>query len=344
MKYTLFGRSGLRVSELCLGTMTFGKEWTWGADKAESQRMFDVFANAGGNFVDTANRYTEGTSESWVGECIASDRDHWVVSTKYSLQDRLGDPNFSGNHRKNMMRSVEGSLRRLNTDVIDILWVHAWDNLTPVDEVLRGMDDLVRQGKVHYLGISDTPAWVVSRANTMAELKSWTSFAGLQVEYSLLQRTPERDLLPMADAFDMSITAWAPLAGGALTGKYLGDSDEPKRLAPASKRLDARATAIAQKVVDIAAILNVLPTQVAINWVRQKHPRMIPIIGARHADQLSQSLGALDFHLGDEHMTELNTLSAIDPGFPHDFLASDAVKQVLFGGTFDQINMVRGKG
>lgn len=337
MKYTLFGKSGLRVSEICLGTMTFGTEWTWGADKAESQRMLEVFGEAGGNFLDTANRYTEGTSETWLGEFIASDRDHWVVSTKYSLQDRLGDPNFSGNHRKNLMRSVEGSLRRLKTDVIDILWVHAWDSFTPVEEVLRGMDDLVRQGKVHYLGISDTPAWVVSQANTMAELKNWTSFVGLQVEYSLLQRTPERDLIPMADSFGMSVTAWAPLAGGALTGKYLNASEAPKRLAPASKRLDARATAIAQKVVDIATRLDVLPAQVAINWVRQNQLRMIPIIGARHADQLRQSLGALDFTLSADDMTVLNEVSAIEPGFPHDFLASDAVKQVLYGGTFDQI-------
>ena len=253
MRYKLLGRSGLRVSEICLGTMTFGTDWGWGADKEESRRILDTYANAGGNFLDTANRYTEGTSETWLGEFISADRDHWVLATKYSLKDRDGDPNFSGNHRKNMMRSVEASLRRLNTDHIDLLWVHAWDGMTPVEEVMRGLDDLVSQGKVHYIGVSDTPAWIVSRANTMAELRGWSAFVALQVEYSLLQRTPERDLLPMAQAFGMSMTAWAPLAGGALTGKYLVQQEEPKRLSAESKRLNDRNSDIARKVVAIDA-------------------------------------------------------------------------------------------
>lgn len=337
MKYKLLGRSGLRVSEICLGTMTFGTEWSWGADKVESRKIFDLYAHAGGNFVDTANRYTEGTSESWVGDFIAADRDHWVLATKYSLKDRNDDPNFSGNHRKNLMRSIEGSLSRLKTDHIDLLWVHAWDGMTPVEEVMRGLDDLVSQGKVHYIGISDTPAWVVSRANTMAELRGWSAFVALQVEYSLLQRTPERDLLPMANAFGMSMTAWAPLAGGALTGKYLNREEEPKRLAAESKRLNQRNTDITQKVVDIANELHVPPAQVALNWVRQQHPDYIPIVGARKAEQLENSLGCLSFHIPPAMIEQLNEISAIDPGFPHDFLGSDAVRQVLFGGTFNQI-------
>ncbi|MFC1662135.1 aldo/keto reductase, partial [Gemmatimonadota bacterium] len=179
MRYKLLGRSGLRVSELGLGTMTFGEEWGWGASKKESQRIFDAYATAGGNFVDTANRYTEGTSERFVGEFVAADRGHFVVATKYTLFNREGDPNAAGNHRKNMVQSLEASLRRLKTDYIDLLWVHAWDFMTPVDEVMRGLDDLVRAGKVLYVGISDTPAWIVSQANTLADLRGWTPFVAL---------------------------------------------------------------------------------------------------------------------------------------------------------------------
>lgn len=338
MRYKLLGRSGLRVSEICLGTMTFGTDWGWGADKIESQKIFETYAHAGGNFLDTANRYTEGTSETWLGEFMAADRDHWVLATKYSLHDKLDDPNFSGNHRKNMMRSVEASLRRLKTDHIDLFWVHAWDGMTPTEEVMRGLDDLVRQGKVHYIGISDTPAWIVARANTLTEFRGWNSFVALQVEYSLLQRAPERDLLPMAKAFGMSVTAWGPLAGGALTGKYLDQHDEPKRLTEDSKRLNEVNTAIARKVVSIAADLNVAPAQVALNWLRQKDPDYIPIIGARKSDQLANSLSCLTFQLPGNVLDELNEISAIDLGFPHDFLASEHVRQLLNGGTYHAID------
>ena len=295
MNYRIFGNSGLRVSELCLGTMTFGTEWGWGAEKAESQQIFDAYADAGGNFVDTANRYTEGTSERWVGEFIKSERHHFVLATKYTLRDGMGDPNFAGNHRKNMMRSVEASLNRLGTDFIDLLWVHAWDGVTPVEEVLRGLDDLVRSGKVHYIGISDTPAWVVSQANAIAELRGWTAFAGLQIEYSLLQRTPERELLPMANHFGLAITPWGALGGGALTGKYL--KGESGRVVEASKRRSERANRIAAVVVEEAKKLKVPPGQLAINWCRQRDLKLtsIPIIGARTAAQLQDSLGCLAF-------------------------------------------------
>jgi aryl-alcohol dehydrogenase-like predicted oxidoreductase len=180
MNYKLFGQSGLRVSELCLGTMGFGTEWKWGCDKDLSKQIFDTYANAGGNFIDTANRYTEGTSEKFVGDFIAKDRDHFVVATKYSLRDRAGDLNFAGNHRKNLMRSVKESLWRLNTDYIDLLWVHAWDSWTPTEEIMKGLEDLITRGMVHYIGISDTPAWIVSQANTMAQLRGWNQFVGLQ--------------------------------------------------------------------------------------------------------------------------------------------------------------------
>ena len=220
MRYKLLGRSGLRVSELALGTMTFGPEWGWGASKDESRRMFDAYAEAGGNFLDTANRYTEGTSERYVGEFIASDRDHWVVATKDTLWMRRDDPNFSGNHRKNMVQALDASLKRLGTDYIDLYWVHAWDFTTPTSEVMRALDDMVRAGKVLHVGISDTPAWVVSRANTLAELRGWSPFVALQLRYSLIDRTAERDLIPMARAMDMAITPWSILGAGTLTGKY----------------------------------------------------------------------------------------------------------------------------
>lgn len=335
MKYRLLGKSGLRVSEIALGTMTFGTEWGWGTDESTSKAIFDCYAQAGGNFIDTANRYTEGTSERYVGDFIRSDRDHFVLATKYSLQDRLNDPNFSGNHRKNMMRSVRESLKRLNTEYIDLLWLHAWDFMTPVEEVLRGLDDLVRAGTVHYIGISDAPAWVVARANTMAELKGWTSFIGLQVEYSLLQRTPERDLIPMAVEMGLGLTAWAPLAGGALSGKYL--LGETGRVAAASTRRNEKNSVIATKVVEIAEKLGVSPSQVALRWVMQQKFTSIPLVGAKSTQQMATNLGAATLVIPEPFLQELNEISSIELGFPHDFLQSKEVKQVLFGGTFDSI-------
>jgi aryl-alcohol dehydrogenase-like predicted oxidoreductase len=338
MRYTLFGKSGLRVSELCLGTMTFGTEWALGADYAASKEVFDAYTEAGGNFIDTANRYTEGTSERWLGEFTASDRDHFVIATKYTLQDRMNDPNFSGNHRKNLMRSVRESLKRLQTDHIDLLWLHMWDFTTPVEEVLRGLDDLILRGLVHYIGISDTPAWIVSQANTLAELRGWTAFTGLQVEYSLLQRTPERDLLPMAKAFEMTVTPWGALGGGALTGKYL--RGEQGRVPEQSLRRNDRSTAIAQEFVSIADEIGVAPAQIAIAWTRQKQQSVVPIIGARRAEQIRDTLGVLSLTLSSEHIERLNSISAIEPGFPHDFLVSDGVKGAI-GNTQDSIITLR---
>ncbi len=338
MRYKLFGRSGLRVSELSLGTMTFGTDWGWGADWERSKAIFEAYAKAGGNFIDTANRYTEGTSERYVGELTAADRDHFVLATKYTLFDRQDDPNFSGNHRKNLMRSVHGSLKRLNTDHIDLLWLHAWDFTTRVDEIMRGLDDLVRMGKVHYIGISDTPAWIVAQANTLAELRGWAAFAGLQVEYSLIERSPERELIPMARAFDLALTPWAPLAGGALTGKYLKDSGEDKRLKEDSARLNERSTRIAREVVRIAEEMGQSPAQVAVNWTRQKDFLSIPIIGARKLSQIEDSLKCLYFEIPTEMMEQLDKVSAVEMGFPHDFLSGDGVKGVIYGGTWEKID------
>src|SRR5919202_565511 len=220
MKYQLLGKSGLRVPELCLGAMTFGEKWGWGASKEECHKIFNAYVDAGGNFIDTANKYTEGTSEKYIGEFIADDRDRFVLATKYTSNTRRGDPNAGGNHRKNMIQSLEASLERLNTDYIDLYWVHAWDPLTPIEEMMRALDDMVRAGKILYIGISDAPAWIVSQANTLANLRGWTEFAGIQIEYCLIERTPERELLPMAGALDIGITSWSPLGGGVLTGKY----------------------------------------------------------------------------------------------------------------------------
>ena len=223
MRYKLLGKSGLRVSELCLGAMTFGEDWGSmlpGASKEEAKKIFDLFVSKGGNFIDTANIYQNGTSEKYVGEFISSERERFVVATKYTLTTNPNDPNASGNHRKNLVQSVEASLKRLNTHYIDLLWVHMWDPMTPIEEVMRSLDDLIRSGKILYIGISDVPAWVVSNANAIADLRSWSSFIGLQIMYNLIERSAERELLPMARALDIGVTVWSPLGGGVLSGKY----------------------------------------------------------------------------------------------------------------------------
>ncbi len=337
MNYKLFGRSGLRVSEVCLGAMTFGTEWGKGADFDESKKIFEVFTSAGGNFIDTANRYTEGTSEKYVGKLIESDRDYFVIATKYSLYTRRDNPNDGGNHRKNMMASVEGSLKRLGTEYVDILYLHAWDFTTSIEEVLRGLDDLVRMGKVNYIAISDTPAWIISRGVAISELRGWSTFCGVQVEYSLIQRSAEREYLPMAEYLDLAITAWAPLAGGALTGKYLRKDDSPKRLSPQSARLAERAVKISEAVVRIADEVGVPPAQVALRWLYSRGQNIFPVIGARTAQQLSENLGFLNISLLPQQISSLNDVSAIEAGFPNDFLSAETTREVIFGGMFNRI-------
>jgi len=338
MRYRLLGRSGLRVSELALGTMTFGPEWGWGASKEESRRMFDAYAEAGGNFIDTANRYTEGTSEKYVGEFIASDRDHWVIATKYTLWMRRDDPNFSGNHRKNMVQALDASLERLGTDYIDLYWVHAWDFTTPVAEVMRALDDMVRAGKVLHVGISDTPAWIVSRANTLADLRGWSPFVALQLRYSLIDRTAERELLPMARAMDLAVTPWSVLGAGTLTGKYSRGASPEEGRAKEGAATDERNLEIADVVVDIADEIACTPSQVAVSWVRQQDGVIVPLVGARNLVQLEDNLGALNVTLDEEHLARLDEVSRIEPGFPHDFLASEPIRDIVYGGTFDQID------
>jgi aryl-alcohol dehydrogenase-like predicted oxidoreductase len=333
MRYKLLGKSGLRVSELCLGTMTFGDDWGWGAAKEESLKMFGAFAEAGGNFIDTANNYTNGTSEKFVGEFTKADRDHFVIATKYTLSEFATDPNFGGNHRKNMRRSVEGSLKRLDTDHIDLLWLHMWDGMTPVEEVMRALDDLVRAGKVLYVGISDTPAWVVSQANTLADLRGWSRFVAYEGLYSLASRAPERDILPMTQAMEMAYLPWGILEGGEITGKYNTPSEEPKRSSDTSERIKNMAAVLLELANETAHT----PSQIAINWVRQRPFDMIPILGARSEVQLRDNLGSLDFELTAEQIERLDAASPIDLGFPHSFLSSTHVRGLIFGKTFPQI-------
>ena len=334
MRYKLLGRSGLRVSELALGTMTFGETWGWGASKEESRAIFDAFVEEGGNFVDTACNYTDGESERFVGELIRDDREHFVVATKYTLTQRRDDPNAGGNQRKNMVQTLESSLRRLGTDYVDLLWLHMWDGMTPVEEVLRGFDDLVSSGKVLYVALSDTPAWVVSQAVTMADLRGWARPVAVQFCYSLADRAAERELLPMAAGLDLAATPWGILEGGALTGKYLVDTDEPRRYDGAGERVNA----IAREVIAVADELGATPSQVATAWVRAQPWPLVPIVGARSEAQMRENLGALELELADEQVERLEAASGFKVGFARDFLESDHVRGLIFGDTFDLID------
>jgi aryl-alcohol dehydrogenase-like predicted oxidoreductase len=319
MRYRLLGRSGVRVSELALGAMTFGTETGFGVDKDESRAVYDAFREAGGNFIDTANVYAAGTSETFLGEFMGQERERIVLATKYTGGMRSRDVNAVGNSRKNMMDSVHASLKRLNTDYIDLYWVHARDYLTPIEEVMRGLDDLVSQGKVLYVGVSDTPAWVVSQANTLAELRGWTQFVGLQIRYSLVDRTVERELLPMARALDLAVTPWGIVGSGILTGKYNKDPETEGRMQMRGGATE-RGLAIAAEAIAVAEELDATPSQVAIAWVRAGQGNIIPLVGARTRDQLVENLGCLEVELSDDQLSRLNEASSISPGFPHDML------------------------
>ncbi len=337
MRYKLLGHSGLRVSEVCLGTMTFGGDWGWGAERDECVRLFEAFTEAGGNFIDTANNYTNGSSEQIVGELIAGRREQYVVATKYTLRMANGNTanfNEGGNSRKAMRASVEASLRRLNTDYIDLLYLHMWDFTTPVEEVLRGMDDLVRSGKVLYAGFSDTPAWVVSHALGLAERYGWTRPVAVQAPYSLVDRGVERELIPMAQQLDLAMCAWGLLEGGALTGKYAQNGGEPRRY----DGISAREQAAAATVVEVAQELGCTPAQAAIAWTRRAGRHIIPILGARTMKQLQDNLGALEVILEDEQAARLEQATGFQLGFPLSFLHSAHVRSLIFGDTFAHID------
>ncbi|RST17924.1 aldo/keto reductase [Streptomyces sp. WAC05374] len=324
MRYTLFGRTGLRVSELALGAMTMGGD---GEDEPNG-RILDMYADAGGNFVDTADIYGAGASETVLGRLLEGRRDRFVLASKYTCATDADDMNSGGNHRKNLVRSVEASLGRLRTDRLDVLWVHARDELTPVEELMRALDDLVRAGKVLYLGVSDWPAWEIAQANTLAELRGWTSFAGSQLRYSLLERTPERELLPQARGFDQAVFAWAPLAAGKLTGKYR--RGETGRLADGARE-DEREAAVITAVQEIAGQGGWSPAQVALAWLRGRPGNIVPLIGAGRPDQLADNLGCLDVELDAAAVERLDRVSAVPLGFPHDFLAEPGIVRNIHG-------------
>jgi aryl-alcohol dehydrogenase-like predicted oxidoreductase len=288
--------------------MMFGADWNWraNADEEDSRKIYEAYREAGGNFVDTANLYADGRSEEIVGRLIGAERDSIVLATKFTLESAAGDPNASGSHRKNLRRSIEASLRRLDTDYVDLLWVHAWDQRTPIEETVRALDDLVASGKVLAVGVSNTPAWVVARAVTLAELRGWAPFCGIQVAHSLVSRTAERELLPMARALGLLVTGWAPLAQGLLAGKETAWSTEAQR-------------ALAAEVADVARELERTPAQVALAWSMAKG--VVPVIGSTRVEQLQDSLGAAGFTLPEDHLARLDAASVIEPGYPHDFLA-----------------------
>jgi aryl-alcohol dehydrogenase-like predicted oxidoreductase len=352
MNYQLLGRSGLRVSDLCLGTMTFGDDWGWGAAKDQARKIYDAFREAGGNFIDTANIYTNGSSEKLVGEFIAGHREEVVVATKYTnaASGFTGQPgtdaNAGGNQRKNMVQAVESSLKRLGTHYIDLYWLHIWDQMTPVEEVMRAFDDLVRAGKVLYVGISDAPAWVVAKSNTMAQLRGWTRYVGLQIEYSLLERTVERELVPMAKDQQMSVLAWSPLRNGLLTGKYLPEN--VKRSQAEGSRMHSEMMkgfgtveesthATVREIVAVGEELGVSAAQVALAWLRTRPVPVIPIIGARKLAQIEDNIRSLDVKFSSEQLQRLDKISAVSMGFPHDFMALEPVKAIVFGGMRDRI-------
>ena len=343
MRYKLLGNSGLRVSELCLGTMTFGEEWGWGSSKDQSRDILGAFFEAGGNFIDTANVYTNGTSELLLGEFLKAERDRAVLATKYTNAMPGTDPNAGGNQRKNMMRSVEASLKRLQTDYIDLYWVHIWDRITPIEEVMRALDDLVRQGKLLHVGVSDMAAWAVARANTLAEWKSWTPFVGLQIEYSLIERTVERELLPMAGALGLGVTAWSPLAGGVLTGKYAegqaaADARMNSEMMKAFSRDNDRIRAVVALVRAVSREVGRSSAQVALAWLRQRPIPIIPIIGARRLEQFRDNLACLNLTLDETQLGRLEAASRVELGFPHDFYANDMVTGLIYGGMRDRID------
>ena len=337
--YRLLGRSGLRVSPLTLGTMTFAVDG-WGSTEAEAAQMVDSYIELGGNFIDTANFYGGmGGSERLLGKLLGKRRDQMVISSKYSLTTRPGDPNASGNHRKNMVRAVEDSLKRMNTDYIDLYYLHMWDFRTPADEILRAFDDLVSAGKIHYIGISDTPAWQASRLQMMAELRGWTQFCALQISYSLIERTVERELIPMARETGMAVCPWSPLGGGVLSGKYsIADLDlKPKNFTSrkeinvATGRLSAHSLEVAKVVGQVAAEIGKTSAQVALAWILCDPAVVSPVIGVRTPAQLNDNLGALGVSLHKTQLARLDAASAVPLGFPHEMLAAPS-NAMSFGG------------
>lgn len=324
--YVTLGRSGLRVSPFCLGAMTFGEELGWGSSVADSEAIMDRFIERGGNFIDTANAYTKGHSEKIIGDHLGKNRnkrDRLVIATKFTSNLYPGDPNGGGSSRKTIIAQCEQSLRRLQTDYIDLYWLHTWDKWTPIEETMAALHELVTAGKVRYVGVSDTPAWKVAQANMLANFRGWAPFIALQIEYSLLERTVEGELIPMAREFGLGVTPWSPLKSGALTGKYTREN-HGKHTADRGpwvlSALDDKAYAIIDELGRIAKALETTPARVALAWVQSRPGVTSTIIGARTLAQLDDNLAALDVKLSAEHVKALDELSAPKLNFPAGFL------------------------
>lgn len=345
-EYVTLGNSGLKVSRLCLGTMTFGTDWGWGSAEDTARTIFNSFLDAGGNFIDTADAYVSGKSEAFIGRFIQArgSRDRIVIGTKFSFNTDPGDPNAGGNGRKNIRKSLDGSLRRLKTDYIDVYWLHNWDTTTPADEVMRTLDDLAREGKVRYIGISNAPAWYVARAQTIAELRGYEHLAGLQLEYSLAERHIEFEFVPLALHTGIGICPWSPLASGLLTGKYqrgsanvpsgagrlalVKDSGNPSFL----KLFNERNWQILDALLDAAKKIERPPAQVALNWVLNRPGVSSVLIGATKVAQLNDNIGALEFQLPDEIQRKLDEASRPETLYPYHFFES-TMQQMVTGGT-----------
>ncbi len=344
MKFITFGLSNLCVSELCLGTMTFGEEMGIGTAEDECKAIFESFLRAGGNFIDTANIYNRGTSERMLGRFIQPERDHLVVASKYSFSTRSDDPNAGGNHRKNLVQSLDASLRRLATHYLDLYWVHGWDRETSLPELLRALDDQVRAGKVLHLGISNAPAWVVAAANVLARERGWTPFTAVQMHYNLVERSIERDFFDLALAQDMAIAPWSPLAGGLLTGKFDRDAPDAARVGArlASGPLSARTRqernlVVAEALSAMARSMGIRPSQLALAWLCQRSAAVVvPIIGARNRAQLDENLGCTDISLTSEQLQQLEALSAPVPEYPQSLLSSDFFQRMMHGEVRDR--------
>ena len=342
MEFYTLGNSGLKVTRLALGTMTFGTEWGWGADKEAARAIFNAYVDAGGNFFDTADAYTGGTSETWLGEFIAERglRDDAVIATKFTMNLAAQTPNAAGNGRKNILRAVEGSLKRLNTDYIDLYLMHCWDRLTPPEEAMRTFDDLVRSGKVRHIGLSDVPAWYASRAQAIAEYRGYEPISALQLEYSLAERNIENEFVPFGTRYGAGIMAWSPLASGLLSGKYRPSSqgETAGRLEtvrgttnPGFQKFNERNWAIVAELEKVAGELGRSMAQVAVNWAMTQPGIASIIVGATKLEQLKDNLGALEFTIPHELRRRLDDVSALPSTFPYSFFGPE-IQGSLTGG------------
>ncbi|MER8909767.1 aldo/keto reductase [Mesorhizobium sp. M0854] len=342
MSYYTLGNSGLRVTRLALGTMTFGTEWGWGAEKETARALVDAYVEAGGNFFDTADLYTGGTAETWLGEFIAERglRDKSVISTKFTYNAEPGNPNAGGNGRKNILRAIDGSLKRLGTDYIDLYILHTWDRLTPPEEVMRTLDDLVRAGKIRHVGLSDVPAWYASRAQAVAEHRGYEPVSALQLEYSLAERNIEHEFVPFGTRYGAGIMVWSPLASGLLSGKYRFDTivEDGGRLEtmrgstnPGFQKFTDRNWQIVAELERVAGQLGRSMAQVALNWTANRPGIASVIVGATRLDQLKDNLGALDFDIPEDLRARLDAVSRPVTPFPYSFFGPE-IQGGLTGG------------